>query len=252
MATQQDVKAAFKIESASVDVTNTQLSINYVHGSTPSELPLTLKNVSNDFFVKAYPVSSTSIMKLFNGATEINQSSPVLIPTASSLDVSLRLVGDLDSRPTSVTLENLQFNLIAAKYAEKIQQETVDEETTSENNARVRINWRRENANPSSSLQYAVTVYDGDISRNTVIVRDAINSTQQISTQIPLDKLISIRILTNSTIRRATLKDRESGAVLGTPRGPSNTYYVTGTKEFLFRNIKVTADINMTIELSTT
>jgi hypothetical protein len=116
MATQQDVKAAFKIESASIDVTSQQLSINYVKGSTPAELPLTLRNTSNGFLIKAYPSSSTDIVKVFRDTNEINQSAPLLIPSASSVDVTVRLIGELDSRPPQFKLENLRFNLVAAQY----------------------------------------------------------------------------------------------------------------------------------------
>lgn len=202
MATQQDVKAAFKIESASIDVTSQQLSINYVKGSTPAELPLTLRNTSNDFLIKAYPSSSTNIMKVFKDSNEINQSIPLLIPTASSVNVTLRLVGELDNKPPQFKLENLRFNLVAAQYV-TVPLPTPTPEEGTEETVQLIVKWTS-TQNFTGVRRVRITtveniyadgqqlVFTGE--PTTTYADDSITYLEELRADVPKDKDIAIQI----------------------------------------------------------
>jgi hypothetical protein len=210
MSTSQEVRAAFKIESASIDVTSTPLAINYVKGSTPAELPLTLKNTSNDFLLKVYPSSSTDIMKVFQSATEINKDVPLLISTGSSVDVTVRLIGDLNNRPQRTTIENLEFNLMAAKYVTvAIPPETEEEDPTK---VTISVNWssvqnysglRRIKITSGENIQYIVINGVGTYIQVgqplETYIDDSIAYSDVLTAKVPKNKLVTIEIFPEPT-----------------------------------------------------
>jgi hypothetical protein len=114
--TATDVQQAFKIQSGSVSLLTDKLDIDYVKYSNQEiNIPITVSNISKEFYIKAYPVSSFSGLELFTPESllPITDSNPIVIMPTSSRELFVRVTEDLNELQEQTRPELIKFFLSA-------------------------------------------------------------------------------------------------------------------------------------------
>lgn len=109
-----DVLRAFTIQSGSTNLLNGTLNINYVKfNNQTTDVPVSLINTATDFHIKAYPNSTMFAVYKIGNAEQVTQNNPIVIGPASSRDVIIRVVTDLNNEPEQTQPQSITFTLSA-------------------------------------------------------------------------------------------------------------------------------------------
>lgn len=136
--TTTDVQQAFKIESGSVNLLTDKLDIDYVKYSNQEiNIPITVSNISKEFYIKTYPDSSFSGIQLFTAESllPITDSNPIVIMPTSSRELFVRVTEDLNELQEQTRPELIKFFLSAmVKGTPSTSEKLVDGAICSDNN----------------------------------------------------------------------------------------------------------------------
>lgn len=111
-----DVARAFTVQSGSTNLSTTPLTVDYIkYNEVFNDVPLTVGNTSDVFYIKMYPIVSTTTINVFpqSSSQTITQTQPLIIPPTSSKQVSVRVVEDLNSLPDQTISGTIKFFLSA-------------------------------------------------------------------------------------------------------------------------------------------
>jgi hypothetical protein len=111
-----DVARAFTVQSGSTNLSTTPLTVDYIkYNEVFKDVPLTLGNTSDVFYIKMYPIVSTTTINVFpqSSSQTITQATPLIIPPTSSKQVFVRVTEDLNNLPDQTIPGTIKFFLSA-------------------------------------------------------------------------------------------------------------------------------------------
>lgn len=115
--TQTDVTRAFGVVSGSTNLLNNNLTVTYIKNTNtiPADMPITVSNSATGFYIKAIPVISNAVLKLYrSGSTNlVDENNPIILPPTGSRELIIRLSTTLENFEVQTRPESITFNLVA-------------------------------------------------------------------------------------------------------------------------------------------